>query len=140
MPLREDVEPVVRSLPAMAIGEWGCIQSGEVTQVIDADEVMLEKCQLIDADEVKQAKKRREQELTSEAEARADAERDAERDERAVAVVAERHVAEARVVLEDAGELEAEGAREAGRLGKERRQLALPARQVQVAEQVEQGT
>ena len=58
----------------MAIGEWGCIQSGEVTQVIDADEVMLEKCQLIDADEVKQAKKRREQELTSEAEARADAE------------------------------------------------------------------
>lgn len=74
MPLREDVEPVVRSLPAMAIGEWGCIQSGEVTQVIDADEVMLEKCQLIDADEVKQAKKRREQELTSEAEARADAE------------------------------------------------------------------
>lgn len=73
-PEREDIEPFVNALPKVEIGEWGYIHSGNVVQVIDDDEMMIDSVWLLDDDELRDLKRDRLKELREEAEDRAEAE------------------------------------------------------------------
>lgn len=74
-PETEDIEPLVKALPRVEIGEWGYIHSGNVVEVIDDDEMMIDWIWLIDDSEVRDEKRDREDELREEAEARVEAEK-----------------------------------------------------------------
>ena len=74
-PDRDDLQAAIRALPDLQIGSWGYIHSGNVVEVVDDDQVMLDSIWLVDKNEIKRLKDQREDELKSDAERRAEAER-----------------------------------------------------------------